>query len=100
MASAHRKSKKQSTSTGSARKTRGHSPRPRLATVLPIDAANNSNKGKIMDDLKASWTSRPTEQVLAAIRALDVESVKVRMMDPVRGEGWTREHADAVEITY
>jgi hypothetical protein len=53
-----------------------------------------------MDEMKASWTSRPTEQVLAAIQALDVEPVKVRMMDPVRGEGWTREHADAVEITY
>jgi hypothetical protein len=53
-----------------------------------------------MDDMKTHWTSRPTEQVLAAIQALDVEPVKVRMMDPVRGEGWTRERADAVEITY
>jgi len=53
-----------------------------------------------MDDLQARLTTRPTEQVIAAIQALDVESVKVRMMDPVRGEGWTREHADAIEISY
>jgi len=49
---------------------------------------------------KARLTTRPTEQVIAAIQALDVESVKVRMMDPVRGEGWTREHADGIEIAY
>jgi len=53
-----------------------------------------------MDDLKARVTNRPPEQVIAAIQALDVESVKVRLMDPVRGEGWTREHADAIEIAY
>jgi hypothetical protein len=45
-------------------------------------------------------TTRPTEQVIAAIQALDLEPVKVRMMDSVRGEGWTREHADSVEVSY
>src|SRR5258706_1768924 len=99
MASAHPKSQKTSISTSSARKTRGQSPRPRLAIALPINAAHNSNEGKIMADVNV-LTIRPTERVLAAIQALDVESVKVRMMDPERGEGWTREHADAVEVTY
>ena len=50
--------------------------------------------------MKAQLTTRPTEQVIAAIQALDLEPVKVRMMDPVRGEGWTREHADSIETTY
>jgi len=53
-----------------------------------------------MDDLNPRLTTRPTEQVIAAIQALDVESVKTRLMDPVRGEGWAREHADAIEISY
>src|SRR5258705_1571233 len=69
------------------------------ATHNPV--VTNKQREPIMDVRnEARLTSRPTEQVLAAIQALDVESVKVRMMDPVRGEGWTREHADAVEMTY
>src|SRR5712671_3917629 len=81
MASAHRTSaKKNSAST----------------VVFPITRPEATT----MDDLQARLTTRPTEQVIAAIQALDVESVKVRMMDPVRGEGWTREHADAIEISY
>src|SRR5258706_932215 len=99
MASAHPKSQKTSISTSSARKTRGQSPRPRLAIALPINAAHNSNEGKIMADVNV-LTIRPTERVLAAIQALDVESVKVRMMDPERGEGWTQERADAAAVTY
>jgi hypothetical protein len=45
-------------------------------------------------------TNKPTNEVLAAIQALDLESVKTRLMDPDLGEGWTREYADSVEAAY
>jgi len=38
--------------------------------------------------------------VIAAIHALNLESVKVRIMDADLGEGWTREYADSVEAAY
>jgi hypothetical protein len=50
--------------------------------------------------MKTKLTNRPVEQVIAAIRALDLESVKVRMMDPELGEGWTREYAEGIEQGY
>jgi hypothetical protein len=45
-------------------------------------------------------TTKPTNEVLAAIQALDLESVKTRLMDRELGEGWTREYADSVEDAY
>jgi hypothetical protein len=45
-------------------------------------------------------TTRSTEQVITAIQALDLESVKVRLMDPKLGEGWTREYAESIELAY
>src|SRR6266581_6958589 len=50
--------------------------------------------------MKTNLTNRPVEQVIAAIHALDLESVKVRAMDPELGEGWTREHAEGIERGY
>jgi hypothetical protein len=50
--------------------------------------------------MKTKLTDRPVEQVIAAINALDLESVKVRAMDPELGEGWTREYADGIERGY
>ncbi|HEY6865018.1 MAG TPA: hypothetical protein VI319_14060, partial [Burkholderiales bacterium] len=38
--------------------------------------------------------------MLAAIQSLDLESVKVRIMDPKLGEGWSREYADSIEGAY
>jgi hypothetical protein len=38
--------------------------------------------------------------VIAAIQALDLESIKLRVMDPELGEGWTREYAESVERAY
>jgi len=38
--------------------------------------------------------------VVAAIAALDLESVKLRMMDDELGEGWSREYADSIEAAY
>src|SRR5258708_3504120 len=50
--------------------------------------------------MKTKLTNRPVEQVIAAINALDLESVKVRAMDPELGEGWTREYAEGIERGY
>src|SRR6266852_845609 len=50
--------------------------------------------------MDAQLTTRPPEQVVAALQALDLEPVKTRLMDPVRGEGWTREYADGIEVSY
>ena len=37
---------------------------------------------------------------LEAVQALDLDSVKTRIMDPHLGEGWSREHADSIEWAY
>src|SRR5690349_19390345 len=50
--------------------------------------------------MNVQLTTRPIEQVVAAIQSLDLEPVKIRMMDHVRGEGWTREYADSIEVAY
>jgi len=50
--------------------------------------------------MKTQLMNRPVEQVIASIRALDLESVKVRLMDPELGKGWTRDYADGIERGY
>ena len=45
-------------------------------------------------------TDKPFEQIAAAIQALDLTSVKCRLMDPELGEGWSQEYADSVEVAY
>ena len=50
--------------------------------------------------MQARVTAKPVTDVIAAIQALDLESVKVRAMDPELGEGWTREYADSIEAAY
>ena len=45
-------------------------------------------------------TNKPTHEVLAAIDALDLTSVKARLTDAELGEGWTDEYADSVEAAY
>jgi hypothetical protein len=44
--------------------------------------------------------NRTVEAALEAVQALDLDSVKTRIMDPLVGEGWTREYADSVEGAY
>src|SRR5258706_25806 len=50
--------------------------------------------------MQARITNRSVDQVIAAIQALDLESVKVRVTDPKLGEGWTRAYADGIEAAY
>lgn len=45
-------------------------------------------------------TTKPTHEVLAAIQALDLDSVKARLMDPELGEGWSQDYADSIETAY
>ena len=50
--------------------------------------------------MQARLTTKPEQDVIAAIHALDLESVKLRVMDPELGEGWDREYADSIEVAY
>jgi hypothetical protein len=50
--------------------------------------------------MQARVTERPEREAIGAIQALDLESVKLRVMDPELGEGWTREYADSIEAAY
>lgn len=44
--------------------------------------------------------SKPVPQVIAAIEALDLEPIKMKLMDPEEGPGWSRPHADRMETAY
>ena len=45
-------------------------------------------------------TTKPAQEVITAIQALDLTSVKTRLMDAELGEGWTQEYADSIEEAY
>src|ERR1700722_1097430 len=50
--------------------------------------------------MNAIRNAKPLDQIVAAIHALDLESVKSRVMDAELGEGWSREYADGVATAY
>src|SRR5687767_10594456 len=50
--------------------------------------------------MQARLTTKPVQQVIAAIHALDLRSIKLRMMDPELGEGWSPEFANRIEAEY
>lgn len=50
--------------------------------------------------MQSRLTTRPTQEVVAAIQALDLEPVKLRVMDAELGEGWSREYADSIGVAY
>src|SRR5688572_1531059 len=50
--------------------------------------------------MQARLTTKHVLDVISAIRALNLESVKARVMDRKLGEGWTREYADRIEAAY
>ena len=45
-------------------------------------------------------SSKPLEQVIAAIESLDLDPIKFKLMDAEEGQGWSREQADGMEIAY
>lgn len=44
--------------------------------------------------------TKPVEQVVAGIEALNLDPIKLKLMDREEGQGWSREHADRMEIGY
>jgi hypothetical protein len=50
--------------------------------------------------MKTKLTNRPVEQVIAAIEALNLDPIKLKLMDPEEGQGWSREYADRMELAY
>ena len=50
--------------------------------------------------MKTKLTNRPVEQVIGAIQALDLDPIKLKLMDLEEGQGWSREYADAMELAY
>jgi hypothetical protein len=50
--------------------------------------------------VNSQLTARPTEQIIAAIQALDLDPIKVKLMDPEEGQGWSREYVDQMAIEY
>ena len=37
---------------------------------------------------------------VAAIQALDLDPIKLKLMDPEEGQGWSREYTDRMEVAY
>ncbi|HWA39544.1 MAG TPA: hypothetical protein VG873_16945 [Burkholderiales bacterium] len=50
--------------------------------------------------MKVQSSSKPVEQVVAAIQTLDLEPIKFKLMDADEGEGWSRETVDRLEVEY
>ena len=50
--------------------------------------------------MQTKLTNRPVEQVIVAIQALDLDPIKLKLMDPVEGHGWSREYANRMELAY
>jgi len=50
--------------------------------------------------MHVSTITKPVAHSISAIQALDLDSVKSRVMDAELGEGWTAEYADSVATAY
>ena len=50
--------------------------------------------------VQTKTTDRPVDQAIAAIKALDLDPIRLRVMDKESGEGWTREYAETIEQAY
>jgi len=55
---------------------------------------------RLETDMSAKFIHKPVQEVIAAIQALDLASVKARVMDPELGEGWSHEYANEIEAAY
>ena len=44
--------------------------------------------------------SKPVEEIVAAIQALDLEPIKFKLMDTEEGQGWPREYVEQMAIAY
>ena len=43
---------------------------------------------------------KPVAQIVAAIQALDLEPIKLKLADPEEGQGWSREYVERMELAY
>jgi len=50
--------------------------------------------------MQTKLTNRPVDQAISAIQALDLEAIRLRVMDAKLGEGWSRAHAENIELAY
>jgi hypothetical protein len=50
--------------------------------------------------MQARITDRPVERVIAAIQALNLDPIKLKLMDREEGHGWSRDYADRIELAY
>jgi len=53
-----------------------------------------------MDRNQKQQRKKSPEQMVEAIFALDLDPIKVKLMDKKEGQGWSRAKADAVELEY
>ncbi len=44
--------------------------------------------------------TKSVEQAVEAIQALDLDPIKMKLMDAEEGQGWSREHTDRMELAY
>ena len=45
-------------------------------------------------------TSKTVIEVVAAIQNLNLDPIKLKLMDPEEGQGWSREYVDRMEVAY
>src|SRR6266581_2398718 len=69
---------------------------PKLNAAPHYPAVTNKDRETIMD----VRNSKPVEQIVAAIEALDLAPIKVKLLDPEEGQGWTREHTETMAVAY
>jgi hypothetical protein len=50
--------------------------------------------------MQVQSTGKTAEQIVEAIQALDLDPIKVKLMDPEEGQGWSREYVGQMEIEY
>src|SRR6266581_4275343 len=67
-----------------------------IADSVPFYSFSATEVRKVNTQLAA----RSTEQVIAAIQALDLDPIKFKLMDPEEGQGWSREYVNQMAIAY
>src|SRR2546423_4631119 len=66
--------------------------RQRIEADLRYDPCAAFHKLKQRIQMKTKLTNRPVEQVIAAIEALDLDPIKLKLTDSEEGQGWSPEY--------
>src|SRR5258707_9692475 len=69
---------------------------PKLNAAPHYPVVTNKHRETIMD----VRNSKPVEQIVAAIEALDLDPIKLKLMDHEEGQGWSREYTEKMAIAY